>query len=440
VRRAHVGYNPPVSGWAGADLVGEGTPEERLAYALDAVRELSHLFDPQGMVDRYAERMQSLFPVQRIFTLTRRGLAAPHFGVLEARSWEESAAMRRDTSLFIEQSGGLLAELVHAGAPRIVGELDLAADDPARAFLAGQRSLVSIPVFEQGEAMEAVVQTRAQARAFSRERLPDMVWLTNLFARTAFYARRMSDLDRTNAKLTRDLAYIADLQRALLPKSLPRIDGVRIEVRSEPAESSGGDYYDFFPLPNGRWGFLLADVSGHGTATAVLMAITHAIAHLFPRADARSGPRLRFLNRHLARRYTAGTDAFVTAFHGVYDPPARTLDYALAGHLPPLVLRAKGAVEPLEATAGPPLGVVADAKYADRRIRLDEGDRLLLFTDGVTETRNEEDDLFGDRIDDVVRTSRGELGVFLDRVAGAARAFAGRRPRDDDWTLIGLEF
>ena len=136
----------------------------------------------------------------------------------------------------------------------------------------------------------------------------------------------------------RELKVVADIQRSLLPQVLPKIPTLELAAYYRTSRWAGGDYYDFFPLPDGRWGILIADVSGHGTPAAVMMAITHSLAHACP------GPRTRRplcsgMSTGAFDRYTASNEVFVTAFYGVYDPAKRTLTYSSAGHNPPRLKR-----------------------------------------------------------------------------------------------------
>jgi len=421
----------------GLDFFGEGGWEERLGHIVNTVRELSHAFEPQAMVERSAERMQEFMPVRRLLTATRRGFEPPYYGFARVRSWEEKAELTQDPSAFDEVRGGVLGELLFAGEPRIIEELRVAADDPAARYLAGQGSLIAIPVFDQGVAVEMVFQTRDRPRAFNPERFPEMVWLTNVLARAAFYAGTAEQLRRANAKLDRDLGYIATLQQALLPRAVPDIPGMRVAVRYEPSERSGGDYYDFFNLPDGRFGILLADISGHGTATAVLMAITHSIAHLYPRAAARPSSLLGFLNRHLAARYTAGTNTFVTAFHAIYDPVRKRLSYAVAGHPAPRLLR-DGSLTLLDRGRGPPLGLWVTQRYTDSTVAVRPGDDLVLFTDGLTEARDPDGEVFGENRLDEALGAAGDFDGLVDTLASAVAGFARERALEDDWTILAL--
>src|SRR5207244_5583976 len=122
-------------------------------------------------------------------------------------------------------------------------------------------------------------------------------------------AKALSDLDG-------ELQVVGEIQRSLLPRELPKIEGIELAAHYLTSARAGGDYYDFFPLADGAWGLFIADVSGHGTPAAVLMAITHAIAHAQPGKHTPPGALLQYLNNQLARAYTRdGT--FVTAFYAM---------------------------------------------------------------------------------------------------------------------------
>src|SRR5439155_19494004 len=129
------------------------------------------------------------------------------------------------------------------------------------------------------------------------------------------------------AALDRELKVVGEIQRSLLPRELPRIPGFDLAAWYETSARAGGDYYDFFPLHYDQLGLFIADVSGHGTPAAVVMAITHALAHARPGTHKPPVELLKYLNHQLTSRYTRdGT--FVTAFYAVLDPTQRSLVYA----------------------------------------------------------------------------------------------------------------
>jgi sigma-B regulation protein RsbU (phosphoserine phosphatase) len=224
---------------------------------------------------------------------------------------------------------------------------------------------------------------------------------------------------------------------------LPSISGFRLAAHYETSARAGGDYYDFFPLADGRWGIFIGDVSGHGTPAAVLMAITHAIAHAQPGTHTPPAALLSYLNHQLATAYTReGT--FVTAFYAVLDPERRTLTYSRAGHNPPRLAR-DGKVIALNGIGALPLGIQDGLTYEESTIELKSGDLLLLFTDGVVEaTAPESGHLRGaqfgtQRLDEVVLATSGcDASECLDQIRGALAEFTDNASPADDQTLIAM--
>ena len=197
------------------------------------------------------------------------------------------------------------------------------------------RSLMALPNYDQGQALNYAVVLRADADAFDPETLPERVWMSNLFGRATSNLVLRQELERAYKVVDRELHRVAEIQRSLLPKVLPEIPKLSVAAHYQTSQWAGGDYYDFFELSGGKWGLLIADVSGHGTPAAVMMAITHAVAHSHPGDPEPPSALLEHVNDRMTRLYTADGAAFVTAFYGIYDPATRALTYASAGHNPP---------------------------------------------------------------------------------------------------------
>ena len=129
--------------------------------------------------------------------------------------------------------------------------------------------------------MNMVVSMRRQVNGFDPQRLPELVLTANLFGRATHNLVLSDEVKRAYEAVDRELKVVSDIQLSLLPERLPHIPTLEIAAHYQTSQRAGGDYYDFFKLPEGRWGILIADVSGHGTPAAVLMAVTHSIAHTF---------------------------------------------------------------------------------------------------------------------------------------------------------------
>lgn len=410
----------------------------RLAVSVEVMRELSRSTDPQEMYAVFARRMAQLFPISRHVTITRRGLRNPEYRVARFSQWKEPLNPWKDAHRLPVHHGGLLAELLYADQPRVIDGLTLDPEDPANEYLAGQRSLLAIPHFESGAAQSMVVITRDDVETFPRERVPDLLLLSNLFARATQSLVLSQAVKQAFDGLDYELRSIAEIQKSLLPTEKPKVPHLDVAVHYQTAARAGGDYYDFFPLPNDRLGVLIADASGHGAPAAVLMAVAHSIAHTRPEPPQRPGEFLTYMNAHLTRRYTRPTGSFMTAFYAVFDPVNGTLSYASAGHNPPRLLRcADGFKLALNRAQKLPLGIKPDETYLEQTLPLLPGDQVVLFTDGVIEAVNTEGDVFGsDRIDEELETCLPTASALLRAILASHELFTAGTVPADDRTLV----
>jgi sigma-B regulation protein RsbU (phosphoserine phosphatase) len=411
--------------------------EARLAHAVATVRELSSQTDPQAMVQNYGARIRQTMPLDASVSLSRRGLERPYFRITRSSRWQEAINPWKQADRLPTLAGGLLGELIWGNEPRIIDDLQIAADDPAAEHLADQRSLIALPLYDRGESLNMVVLMRKKPAAFAREDFPNQVLTSNLFGRATHNLVLSEQLRAAYDAVDEELKVIADIQRSLLPQSLPEIPTMQLATHYSTARRAGGDYYDFFELPDGCWGILIADVAGHGTPAAVLMAITHSLAHAH--CEPRCTPRrmLEYLNERLCWRYTTG-GAFVTAMYAVYDPAARSLTYATAGHPPPRLKRCEdGSIFSLDAVGGLPLGIVADETYPQHTEQLHVGDQLIIYTDGITEATNPTGEMYGpQRLDDVLENCMLYASDLIQRLLDSVHGFAAGRPADDDQTVL----
>jgi phosphoserine phosphatase RsbU/P len=415
------------------------TWRERLDQVVETMREMSIQTDPQEMVRAYGRRMETLFPLDRRISLSRRELAYPSYRVTRFSEWKEDINPWREKHRLPLHQGGLFADLIYGDEPVLIDDLRIDADDPAARYLEGQRSLMAIPMLDGGRALNMVVFTRSDPDAFDREQFPENVWLANLFGRATQNLVLTERLRDAYEIVDRELKVVADIQQSLLPKEMPKIDTLDLAAAYRTSHRAGGDYYDFFPLCNGSWGILIADVSGHGTPAAVVMAITHSIAHLYPDKSIDPGRMLSFVNRHLAARYTSEFGAFVTAFYGVYDPKNRTLTYSSAGHNPPRLRHCgRTEVKSLDGARNIPLGLLTDVDYPNVTEQLSPGDRIIFYTDGITEAQNQAGELFGlRRLDHLLESGCGEdPQTIVSNIMASVEAFSDGAAATDDRTVI----
>lgn len=425
---------------ANADVLdlGRGDWQQRLAIIVEMMREMSRQTDPQEMVRAYGRRIRRVLPADLSMSLSRRDLAPPKYRITRCSLWEEPINPWKEKDRLPVLEGGLLGELIYGNEPRIIEDLHVVPEDPAAEFLAGQRTLMALPLYDHGVALNMVVLARKQPHAFPPDQFPELVWLSNLFGRATHNLVLSEQLQQAYDIVDREMRLVADIQRSLLPARLPEIPAMSLAAHYQTSSRAGGDYYDFLPLGDGRWGILIADVSGHGTPAAVLMAVTHSIVHLYPASPDAPGNVLEFLNRHLAARYTADNGKFVTAFYGVYDPAGRRLTYASAGHHPPRLKRCgRGGIVSLDGAGGLPLGVSPGAAYGTHTHALEPGDQLVFYTDGITDARNPAGQMFGTaRLDEALERCRADADELIAAVLAALEQFTAGRAADDDRTLL----
>ena len=405
-------------------------PEERLEIILKTMREISSLTDPQVVVRAYATRMERIVERDRLVTLSRRNHEYPEVRVTRDSQGTEDINPWTQRERLPVLKGGILAELIYSDAPHIIDHLDVPDDDPGARYFQGYQSLMAVPLFDGGVAKNMVLLLKKQPKGFPRDELAQVVWISNLFGRMTHNLVLSRELREAYEAVDRELEAVANIQRALLPKELPDIPTLDLAVHYETSRRAGGDYYDFFPLAGGRWGILMADVSGHGTPAAVMMAITHTLAHTHPDEPYPPGQLLTRLNQQLVENYTSDSGTFVTAFYGVYDPPTRALVYSNAGHNPPRIKRcATGQLDVLDGTASLPLGIAEGEEYPAVSRTLMPGDQIVFYTDGITEAFNTQGEMFGtQRMDQAIKGCRETAQGLIDSLLSTLADFTGEHP------------
>jgi sigma-B regulation protein RsbU (phosphoserine phosphatase) len=424
---------------------GDGPWEQRLASVVNTVREMSRQTTPEGMVQTYADHAQVSVDADRFVSLSRRDLERPYVRITRSDLWTEHPNPWKEKNKLPILEGGLFSELIYGNEPVVIDDLTalgLRDNDPAAEYFAGMRSLVAVPNYDRGESLNMVVLMREVVGGYNREALPEHVWMSNLFGLATHNLVLSSQVREAYEQVDRELKVVGDIQRSLLPRELPKIDGVELATFYQTSQRAGGDYYDFFPMDDGKWGILIADVSGHGTPAAVVMAVTHSIAHTHDGPPAPPSRLINFVNRHLTARYTNGNGTFVTAFYGILDPKRREMTFACAGHPMPRVRRAKSGIIEIACgdAGGLPLGIDADETYGESTIRFDRGDLMVLYTDGITEARDPAGGMLGvERLDAALKPCQNAQ-TAVDAICDTARRFTGPRKPDDDQTIVAARF
>jgi sigma-B regulation protein RsbU (phosphoserine phosphatase) len=233
----------------------------------------------------------------------------------------------------------------------------------------------------------------------------------------------------------RDLSSARDVQQGLIPRQLPRVRNCEIAASWQPAREVSGDYFDVLPFGESRAGLCIGDVMGKGVAAGLLMSNVQALVRAFASEAISPDELCARINAMLCRQDAAGK--FVTFFYGLLDAETGRLRYANAGHSPPLLVRRDGRVEGLK-QGGPLLGVFSESVYEPGDVEFARGDRLLLFTDGITEASNASGEEFGEsRLLDLARAhAASTVEALREAIMREVAAFTVGEPQDDATLLI----
>jgi sigma-B regulation protein RsbU (phosphoserine phosphatase) len=233
----------------------------------------------------------------------------------------------------------------------------------------------------------------------------------------------------------RELAEARRIQQKLLPSTLPQFDGWELAVSWQPASGVGGDCFDAIALSPTRLGLSIADVVGKGIPAALLMSNLQAAVRAFATGATEPADLCHQVNRILCGHIAEGR--FISFCYCVIDVDLGTLTYSNAGHFPPIVVRADGCVERLT-SGGAVLGVLPEAVYEQGAVNLGTGDRLVLFTDGITEARTPSDDEFGDDrlVELAVQHRACSAPALLARLGETVSAFTGGHFQDDATLMV----
>ncbi len=246
------------------------------------------------------------------------------------------------------------------------------------------------------------------------------------------YARTLA-----HQRVEQELQLAGEIQASLLPDELPALKGWDFSAALLPARETSGDFYDIIPLPNGRVALVIADVADKGMGAALYMALSRTLIRTYAVAyHTRPDYVMRVANQRILKDTRA--DLFVTVFYAVLDPISGELTYCNAGHNPPCWLRADSSETPLLRRTGIPLGIYEDVTWEQMNVRLQAGDRLVLYTDGITEAQNAAQECLGDEpFYELLKTLRGQSAAAIHQtVLETVAAHSGGVDQSDDITLM----
>ena len=316
---------------------------------------------------------------------------------------------------------------------------DTALDDAfrERRSIVGQniRTLIAVPLQTRDRIIGIIyVDSPSVIREFTKDDLNLLTVMANVAA-VRIENARLAELERAEQLLARDLQQAAEIQRGLLPSAPPTVRGLDLAGYNAPCRTVGGDYYDFFPYGPGRIAMAVGDVSGKGMPASLLMMGLQARVQVLIEEPKSLADVMTRLNRITSTNCPA--NRFISLFFCILDSDTGDLTFANAGHNPPLILRANGENEQLSGS-GPVLGITPSTEYREYLSHLDEGDTLLIYSDGITEAINPAGAEFGvgglARVASARRTDAA--ATIVSEVNQALLAWTGGAPPADDITII----
>ncbi len=304
--------------------------------------------------------------------------------------------------------------------------------------LGGLRSVMAVPLAVEKRISGMIyVDNPFQTNRFVQR---DLQLLTLIASVAAIRIEnvRLLEVQQEQKRLANELALASEIQFRLHPETPPAIPGYDVLGVSFPCYEVGGDYYDFIEKPDGRVVIALGDVSGKGTAAAILMSSIHAAVRAHTRTRLSASEIVSEINQYIYDN--TPSNRFVTLFYSELDPRSHQLTYINGGHNAPLLVRSSGEVTSLD-IGGFPIGITTFGDYREGWVEIEPGDALVIYSDGMTESLSEEGEEFGEaRLIEIVQKHRGRTAAGLrDRIDEALTKFVGKAKAVDDLTIVILK-
>ncbi|HEX2972608.1 MAG TPA: PP2C family protein-serine/threonine phosphatase [Tepidisphaeraceae bacterium] len=453
----------------------------RIPLLMELVNSMRRLGDPKELLEQIISTMRRAYRSRCFLQLSTVGLGTGHYRIIrmvtssvasnngpenlaapmavppQVEAAKADLSVPTDGGLYPSEitsrpiyHGGILGQIVSTGTPNIWHELELGDDPVLGDQLSRYHAAVAAPLFDNELGVNWVVAFAPEPTAFDAHDLEELILRSNLVGSMLGNLATARQLIHANLQIQGELDQIARIQQALLPEEVPEVPGLKIAASYRTFDRAGGDIYDVCRVgsrmqewqggPDPRWTLLIGDVSGHGPAAAVVMAMFHAIFHTYPTRPQGPAEVLQHVNRHLCAKRIE--QSFVTAFLAFYDPGTRELVYARAGHEPPLLKNFPHRDKPihLDAVGELPLGIMHDVVYKEARITLQPGQTLILYTDGITDAGHRSGRTFGiDGIENSLIACTGAPDCAIRHIAEALLAHQGQERPDDDQTILAVQ-
>lgn len=344
----------------------------------------------------------------------------------------------------VEPGEGLIGAAATVGTGIIIkdGEVDARVPTYQDAFLQIS-SLLVVPMRFGNEVLGVLALTnRIDGTPFTAGDLNLLQAMADQACVPIHYAGLRDALEQKK-QIDRDIHAAQQIQTSLLPQELPQIDGVQLSAFNLPAYDIGGDYYDFIRIDDDHLGIAIADVSGKGIGGAMMMAVCQGVLRTRAAQEQSPARMLSELNRVLSNNLAE--DMFITMLYMVLNLQTRELRFARAGHERPLLCRNSNAHTPDELDSpGIAIGLtdpnVFDSVIADGSVQLESGDRIIVYTDGITEALNEEGEEWGlENLTERIQAASPTPQAFLQTVKNSLNRYIGARQQYDDMTMLALK-
>ena len=299
------------------------------------------------------------------------------------------------------------------------------------------RSMIAVPLQTNDRVIGLIyVDQPHLVREFSREDLNLLTVMANVAAIRIEHVR-LNEVEEAERAMAKDMQQAALIQNSLLPGKAPVVAGLDIAGKTTACRTVGGDYYDFLKFPDGRVGLLVGDVAGKGMPASLLMSSLHARVHVLFEDGDDLAQKVTRLNKSTCQN--CPDNRFITFFMTVADPATGDLVYANAGHNPPLLVRAAGGFETLGG-GGMILGILPKAAYTESHAKMERGDVLILFTDGVTEAPDPQAEEFGEaRLAELVASMMDRPAAeIVEAITTDVAVYTQGAPAADDITVVAV--
>lgn len=336
------------------------------------------------------------------------------------------------TDEMLTKGKGIVGHVIQSGESLIITDIRT---EPR--YVEGRKATLSeiaVPLIRGGRSYGALNLESDRANAYEESDLETMHFLADAASLSIDKAMVHEEI-LEKRKMENQLQIAKEVQERLLPSEPPRIPGYDIAAACLPTYEIGGDYYDYILLDDDLVGVVVADVAGAGVPAALLSTAFKALLFAYAKTVRDPAELLAKLGRVIPE-FTRRRD-FITVFYGILDTRQHRMRYANAGHNQPLLVRSNGVVEHLE-PVGPGLNIVEDPEYQTRDVVLEEGDRVVIYTDGVVEVFNSKGGQFGlERLEETSkRLDNRSAEAIVDEIVRATGKFSGSAIYDDDFTLV----